>query len=262
MGDWLEPLRDALDRARNPVTFFFRDDDGGWRDARLLELLDRFGELGLPLDLALIPRDIRPEIANELADRIDASAGQLGVHQHGLAHRNHEREGRRHEFGPSRPRADQLRDIAEGRDLLRARLGARPQPIFTPPWNRCTRVTGKCLADLGFRVLSRESRAEPLGVPGLVELPVDLDWFARRKRIRLTREERMQMLASRIRRGGGPLGVMFHHAVMDRAELEDATLMLELVAAHPCARALPIIELTGAAGSPALGAGTPLAVSQ
>ena len=50
------------------------------------------------------------------------------------------------------------------------------EPIFTPPWNRCTIDTGTALAELGFRVLSRESRAEPLGVPGLLELPIHIDW--------------------------------------------------------------------------------------
>ena len=33
--------RDALDAARAPVPVFFRDDDAGWGDARLLALLDR-----------------------------------------------------------------------------------------------------------------------------------------------------------------------------------------------------------------------------
>jgi hypothetical protein len=39
---WLAPLREALDAAPAPVTFFFRDDDAGWRDDRLEALLDVF----------------------------------------------------------------------------------------------------------------------------------------------------------------------------------------------------------------------------
>jgi hypothetical protein len=243
MGSWLEPIRGALDHSPDPVTFFFRDDDGGWRDARLLGLLDLFAELALPLDLALIPTDLGTEIAGELAARVDSSGGRLGLHQHGLAHRNHEPEGRKYEFGPNRSRVDQLRDIAEGRARLRAQLGARIQPIFTPPWNRCTRVTGECLVELGFRALSRESRAEPLGIPALVELPVQLDWFAHRKRIRLTRGEAGERLAREIGRGRGPVGVMFHHALMDHVELSDAALLFELLAGHPSARPRPMIEL-------------------
>lgn len=254
MGSWLEPVRGALDHSRGPVTFFFRDDDGGWRDHRLLRLVDLFSELALPLDLALIPRDLGPEIARELADRVDWSAGRLGLHQHGLAHRNHEPEGRKCEFGSSRSRADQLLDIADGRAQLQSQLGARVQPIFTPPWNRCTRVTGECLVELGFTALSRESRAAPLRVPGLVEVPVRLDWFAHRKRIRLTLEELGQGLASEIRSGPQPVGVMFHHALMDEAELADAGLVLELLAGHPSARVRPMIELIARPGSPTIGA--------
>ena len=189
MTSWLEPVREALDRAAEPVTIFFRDDDGGWRDDRLAALLDRFDDCALPLDLALIPSEIGLESAAGLASRVDSSGGRLGLHQHGLAHRNHEPEGRKCEFGPSRSRADQLRDIAAGRYRLASRLGTRVEPIFTPPWNRCTRVTGECLLELGFAALSRESRAAPLDLPDLVELPVHLDWFAHRKRVRLSRDE-------------------------------------------------------------------------
>ena len=102
IGDWLEPVRGALDRSARRVTFFFRDDDGGWRDDRLVALLDLFAERAMPLDLALIPSDLNAGIAGELAGRCDRSEGRLGLHQHGLAHRNHEPEGRKCEFGPGR----------------------------------------------------------------------------------------------------------------------------------------------------------------
>ena len=35
-------------------------------------------------------------------------------------------------------------------------------PIFTPPWNRCTQATADCLAMLGYRVLSRDATASRL----------------------------------------------------------------------------------------------------
>ena len=102
MTAWLDPVREALDRAPAPVTLFFRDDDAGWRDDRLLALLDRFDDVCLPIDLALIPSEIGPESAAALASRVDSSGGRLGLHQHGFAHANHEPEGRKCEFGPSR----------------------------------------------------------------------------------------------------------------------------------------------------------------
>ena len=107
-----------------------------------------------------------------------SSAGELcirrvGIHQNGFAHVNHEREGRKCEFGPSRGFAAQREDIAAGQERLRELLGERLDPFFTPPWNRCTADTGAALVELGFAGLSREHRAEPLGV--LPEVSVHLD---------------------------------------------------------------------------------------
>ena len=114
----------------------------------------------LPVDLAVIPAELDAGLARELRAR-----PRVGLHQHGLAHVNHEREGRRCEFGPARGAAAQRRDIEAGRARLADLLGERVDPIFTPPWNRCTADTGRCLAELGFAALSREARAAPLDVP-------------------------------------------------------------------------------------------------
>jgi peptidoglycan/xylan/chitin deacetylase (PgdA/CDA1 family) len=239
MVRWLDPVSAALDAADPPAAVFFRDDDAGWRDDRLRELLALFEARELPLDLAVIPRALHPGLARELRGRAGA---RLGLHQHGLAHVNHEPEGRKYEFGPSRPRATQLRDIEAGRDLLYRRLDSAVQPIFTPPWNRCTAETGHCLAQLGFRVLSREARAEPLNVPGLPELPVRIDWFAHRHGTRLTLAELADRIAQAIA-SGGPVGVMFHHAVMDAGDMERAAELLTLVARHERALAQPMMAL-------------------
>jgi uncharacterized protein DUF2334 len=244
MVRWLDPVGAALDAAPAPVELFFRDDDAGWRDDRLAVLLDLFARHGLPLDLAVIPCELRPGLADELRRRAESGDG-LALHQHGFAHRNHEPEGRKYEFGPSRAREDQLRDIEAGRRLLEARLAGLIQPIFTPPWNRCTAETGACLAELGFAVLSREARAEPLGVAGLVELPVRLDWFAHRHGVRLAADEWGERLAGEIARGG-VVGVMFHHAVMDAGEMARAGELLALLAGHPGVVARGMMAVVGA----------------
>lgn len=241
MMHWLDPVQAALDAAPGPVALFFRDDDAGRRDDRLLELLEVFRRHELPLDVAVIPAVLDRDVAAELRSRAGA---RLGLHQHGYAHRNHEPEGRRFEFGPSRPHEAQRRDLRAGAERLAALLGDVVQPIFTPPWNRCTIVTGRCLLELGFRVLSRESRASPLGLPGLLELPVGVDWCGRRHGVRFTALEAAQRLAGAIR-AGGPVGVMFHHAVMDGADMSRAGELLAVVAEHSRARVHPMAELAG-----------------
>ncbi|HEY3020913.1 MAG TPA: DUF2334 domain-containing protein [Solirubrobacteraceae bacterium] len=244
---WLDPARERLDAASEPVTFFFRDDDAGWGDARLFELLDRFDRAALPLDVAVIPAALEVPLARELLARHAAAGGRLGLHQHGYDHANHEPEGRKQEFGPARSAAEQRRDIEAGRARLEDLLGEASAPIFTPPWNRCTRTTAECLAALGFRVLSREARAERFAIDGLAEVPVDVDWFAKRKGAFLSREEVGAQLAARVA-AGGPVGVMFHHAVMDDADMAAAGDLLALLAGHPACRFASILELAADPG--------------
>jgi hypothetical protein len=225
----LRNLLSSLDESTQPVDVFFRDDDAGWEDERLLELIARFASCGLPLDLAVIPASLTSGLASRLAD------SHAGLHQHGFAHTNHQPEGRKCEFGPARDYAAQRADIAAGQERLRALLGDRLDPFFTPPWNRCTRDTGRALVSLGFTMLSREHRAEPLGL--LPELPVHLDVA------RLSPLELDERFAERVRIGG-PIGVMFHHGVMEPGDMERASALLELLAAHANVVPRPMRDLS------------------
>jgi hypothetical protein len=233
---WLVPLRAALDATPEPVTVFFRDDDAGWRDDRLRALLDLFAARERPVDLAAIPLDATPALAGELRARADAT-GLVGIHQHGFAHVNHERAGRRCEFGPGRGADAQVADIRAGRERLMDLFGTALEPVFTPPWNRCTEATGGALVELGVSVLSRDRTAAPLGLPGLVELPVQVDWFAKRKGRRLDRAAVGEQLAARAREPA-PVGVMLHHAAMEEDDMAALAELLDLVRAHGHARPL------------------------
>jgi peptidoglycan/xylan/chitin deacetylase (PgdA/CDA1 family) len=222
----LETVRYALDKRERPVALFFRDDDAGWRTDRLRALLDLFAEFALPVDLAVIPAALDRTLADELAER------PVGLHQHGLAHLNHEANGRKFEFGPSRDRLVQRDDIEAGARRLQQLLGGRVDPIFTPPWNRCTADTGRCLVELGFAALSREHKAEPLNLAGLREVPIHVDWC---------KPDRAERLAAAIDKGG-PTGLMFHHAEMDAVERARAADLLALLAVHRNARARRMID--------------------
>jgi hypothetical protein len=235
VSSWLRPLRDALDAAPEPVTFFFRDDDAGWRDDRLMALLDVFAARAVPIDLAAIPLDMTRELADALVAR--AERQPLGLHQHGYAHVSHETEGRKCEFGPARSAAAQLADIGDGRRRLLELLGPALEPMFTPPWNRCTADTGAALVELGIAVLSRDRTAVPLELDGLRELPVQVDWFAKRKGGPLGRDAVAEQLGARAGEPG-PLGVMLHHAEMDTEDLTAMSELLDLICAHERARCL------------------------
>ena len=122
-------------------------------------------------------------------------------------------------------------------------MGARVQPIFTPPWNRCVAATSTALAELGFRVLSRSTSVAPLAIDGLAELPIRIDWLAHRKGLRLSRAALGQLLADAIQTPG-PLGVMFHHAQMDADGRGAVGELMGLLATHRAARWAPMWALS------------------
>lgn len=237
---WLDPLLRELDAAPAPCTFFFRDDDVGWASGRLLPLLDVFAHYAVPLDLAVIPAALDPALAARLDRRRERGRGVLAFHQHGFAHANHQPAGRPCEFGPARPAALQRADIAAGARRLRALLGT-PSIVFTPPWNRCTPTTGRCLLELGFCVLVRDASASPLELTGLQEHAVHVDWSARRRGQRVGRSEAALQLAAACRRG--PTGVMLHHALMGREQRRDVERLLGLLVVHENARCVPLGSL-------------------
>jgi hypothetical protein len=254
---WLDPVRAALDEA-DGVQFFLRDDDIGWDDPGLFAVLDVVDAAGLPIDLAAIPCELGPRTAAALHDRHVVGGSDLLLHQHGLAHANHEREGRKHEFGPSRSAAEQREDLAIGRALLTDVLEGSPvldAGVFTPPWNRTSPDTPRLLAELGFGVLSRDLTAGVAGVQGLAEVPVTVDWFATRTvrgaggdvvaRRPVTQDERGGLLAAAVA-SGRPVGLMLHHAVTGTADLADLADVLGLVARHPAVHPGHLAALAGA----------------
>jgi len=242
MSAWLDPLSQALDEAPVPVEFFFRDDDAGWRDDRLFLLLDLFGRYSMPVDLAVIPAELTKDLSSELRRRAQRTPPLLAFHQHGWIHVNHEIEGRKCEFGPSRSRDRQYLDLAMGKKKLAELLDCGSE-IFTPPWNRCSAVTAECLVELGFKILSRDATAAPLNQPGLAELPVQVDWFAKRNGERLGYQNLGKRMAEMsIERS--PVGIMLHHAVMDEMELVRLAQLLKLLSTHSKASCLQMKALT------------------
>jgi len=236
MSAWLDELRQALDAASHGVDFFFRDDDAGWNDERLLDLLDLFERHSMPIDVAAIPTALTSGMAAELRLRLEARPDGVAIHQHGFAHQNHEpMERRKCEFGLARDAALQQSDIELGKSRLNDLFGSLVRPIFTPPWNRCASATGECLRRAGFRILSRDVTARPLNLDGLIELPVTIDWFARARRVRVSLEELGAALAAGVR-ASTPVGVMFHHALMDETERHRASELFALLASHTSAR--------------------------
>jgi hypothetical protein len=230
MAHWLDPVARALAGRQDPLELFFRNDDVGWADQRLFALLDLCALHDWPIDLAVIPAAIRSQLAGALVARVEAG-WPIGLHQHGFQHANYEPEGRPCEFGPSRPADAQWLDIATGRRALLADFGPCLDAIFTPPWNRCTAITERFVLKSGLTTISRDRSAGPPTVRGLADCSIGVDWFARVKGTRASREEWAVGLAREVAGATAPLGVMLHHAQMD---VEEFDALDELV--KTCAR--------------------------
>ncbi|GAB3763318.1 polysaccharide deacetylase family protein [Ramlibacter monticola] len=241
----IERLAPVLDALPAPVRVFVRDDDAGWEDGRLLALLDVTQRAGVAIDLAAIPAALGPALAAELCARIDGAPSLVAVHQHGLQHLNHQPAGRKCEFGDARSAAVQREDLARGRTLLAGWLGARVQPWFTPPWNRCSADTAVLLASLGFQALSRDRGAAPVQ-QALPELPVDIDWSRhwREGGADAVADAFAQALRARAA-DGAALGLMLHHGVMADEELRALAAILAVAAEHPRLRWRGMRELLG-----------------
>lgn len=210
--DGYDDLRKTLEGLTAPVEIFVRNDDVGWADDRLESLLDLFERHRRPIDLAVIPSALSEPAARRLCDRVRQASATIGLHQHGFDHSNHEQSGRKCEFGPSRAPDQQYDDIERGRWWLRQLLDVPIDPIFTPPWNRCTAATVVCMNELEIRVLSRDATADEMPI-ALTELPVTLDWQRAKAGTRVPFQrvlaELVRQLAEQRR-----VGIMLHHATM------------------------------------------------
>ena len=250
MQTGLSVLLAALDVAVSPVTFFLRDDDAGWDDARLMTLLDCTTKHRVPIDLAVIPQATGTALAATLRARVDAAPTLIGLHQHGYAHLNHETTGRKCEFGSARDVASQRHDLLAGREQLDRYFGARLDAFFTPPWNRCDSATPALLAELGYVALSRDNTAP--SQQALPELTVHVDW-CKQRRLGLAQGEASGHaiavdLAQRIS-DGAALGLMLHHAQMDESDLALFDTWLRRCARHPRAHWATMRELLTAHAS-------------
>ena len=246
----LERLRAALDGANAPVEFFFRNDDGGWEQEALFRLLQIAAAFGVVIDLAAIPAAMTDGQAKRISE-FAARTGAVRIHQHGFMHANHESDGRKCEFGAARARARQWLDIKLGKARLADFFSAGVDPIFTPPWNRCTQGTVAALKDEGFLALSRDDTAAPLDLSGLYDIRVNADWRAPDSTRAKYAGGGAGRIADLVAAGERRIGVMTHHAVMDDALFESFEAMLGVLADHPRAAFTTIMQCVRAAEAPA-----------
>lgn len=212
----------------NRPLVFFRADDIGIPSQTFEQLITCFQKHRLPLCLATVPAWLTEPRLNQLRSLTGTNSAQWCWHQHGRLHRNFEPAGKKQEFGPTRKKSAVKTSLARGRQRLESLLNLDLQPIFTPPWNRCSSDTLQTLADLGFKAVSRSRGARPETLPHLPDFQVNVDLHTRKETdpglgLKNLVTEMEQGLAS------GLCGIMIHHQRMNKNALELLDILLGLI---------------------------------
>ncbi len=193
------------------VQVFFRADDIGPLDAEFIRMMELFQKYQMPLCLAVVPAWMSGERWRAMA-RFSPDDPLWCWHQHGYSHDNHERQGKKNEFGDSRTAEEVRHDLELGRKNLMEIMGDTFCPVFTPPWNRCSQATLQLLSELGFKAVSRSS-----GVQLQADLPdlyVNVDLHTGKETTLETAKDRL-MADWQQRVESGRLGIMLHHQRMN-----------------------------------------------
>jgi hypothetical protein len=239
MNSSLARLESALGRRGRqtaPPRLFFRDDDVDEDEAPLRRLLSLFLERNTPINLGVIPGRLTAACAEMLAQFAGSAPAPLELNQHGWLHLNHESEGRKCEFGPSRTYAEQLADIAQGRERMNEAFGPNWFPVFIPPWNRCTEETHRALDHLGFRALSAKLGGAVVTGYRFEEISITLDLYRWNGGARLKPpEEVVDSLIAQLSRQQ-TIGVALHHKVMDERAFSFLGSLLDALESHPAVR--------------------------
>jgi hypothetical protein len=203
--------------AGRQATLWWRDDDATRPSPALERVLGFSAATGVPVALAVIPRDA----GDDLVDRL-ATAPEAEVLQHGFAHANHAGDDQRPcEYGPERPLAIRIAELAHGWRLI-SRF-RRPLPVLVAPWNRLDEALIPVLPAAGLGAVSTLGpRRAAAAAPGVraVNVHVDImDWQTRRF---AGLDAALGQLAGHLRArrtgavdGAEPTGVMSHHAFHD-----------------------------------------------
>ena len=210
---------------RAPVPLFFRADDVAVPGRQLVRLMSLFSSFYVPLSLAVVPAWLTRTRWQHIKKIGSQAPGLWCWHQHGWRHANHEKMGKKQEFGPERSALEIGKDLVRGRRRLESLMGKDFYPVFTPPWNRCGLETLNQLKELGYHAVSRSAGSLPPPPEGLPDFQVNVDLHTRRDP---DPGAGWQGLFTDIETavGSGCCGIMIHHRLMNDAAYEFLGLFL------------------------------------
>ncbi len=229
----LEPFLEKMGEENKKIDLFLRNDDVDNDEETLQHLFDITLARHVPLNLEIIPGVLTDSGIKLLDHHKHLHPTLFELNQHGWLHLNHEKEGRKCEFGISRTFDQQWEDISKGKALLEKIFGEKFYPVFTPPWNRCTEETHHVLDRLGFRVFSKDKGERPVTRFSFKEISTTLDLYRwKGKPSMKSPEEIVESLTIQMRETG-PVGILLHHKVMNEEAFHFLDALLGLFCRYP-----------------------------
>ena len=201
---------------KGSITIFFRADDIGVPGKAFGRLMEVFAMQRIPLALAVVPAWLTRTRWQHLKGVAQNVSDLFCWHQHGWRHKNHEKQGKKSEFGHSRTLSEIKKDLLQGRQRLEGIMGKAFEAVFTPPWNRCDHSTLALLKKLEYLAVSRIRGSLPRSPDGLPETDVTIDLHTRKRMDRVSEWDQFfvelgQSLSS------SSCGIMIHHNRMNTA---------------------------------------------
>ena len=208
-------IKDLIAKSKQkgcPVEIWWRDDDAISMTASLEQLLGLSEKWSAPLSLAVIPEPCNGYFP--LPDKVS-------IIQHGIAHINHAKEGKKKsEFPEDCEFYPRNEDILFHKKKLKKTFGNCFVPIFVPPWNRIAPNYIESISDCGFSALSRFGKAKQNII---CELNTHIDIVNNKTRPKTLINENaiLEVLANEIEERihntshKMPIGLLTHHLVHD-----------------------------------------------
>ena len=218
-------------RKKRPVYVLFRADDIAVPCKKFSRLMELFERYHVPLSLAVVPAWLTAPRWEYLKRSGQKNSSLWCWHQHGWRHVNHEREGKKQEFGQSRTLFQIRADLVRGRRRLENLMGDAFYSIFTPPWNRCDANTLKLIKELGYYAVSRSQDSLPLPPEGLADFSINVDLHTRKE---ADPAEGMNCLFRELENSisSGDSGIMIHHNRMNDAAFSFLELLFQVLTRH------------------------------
>lgn len=217
---------------------FFRDDDVvGW-NKRFSDFFDLFIRQKMPVIYGVVPGRVTRDFLLSLRQRKQKNPGAYDLVQHGWIHKDHHdapeqvryqisadryRLGsNKYEFGPSRCLRQQKKDILLGWVKLLGCLEQDFTPVFVPPFHAYDLNTLKVINEMGARKNLRIFSAGKKTFPkkkNFLDLPAEMVFAPPVKgKSRYMADFRRQIESAFKKQP--MLGILFHHDVYDREDLD------------------------------------------